>query len=40
VPTVSSDSDGSIDDIVFDNTGMCAPRFRSFLAPIACKHFP
>ncbi len=34
VPTISSDSDGSIDDIVFDNTGMGFSRWHAFLTPM------
>jgi hypothetical protein len=34
-PTISSDSDGSIDDIVFDNTGMRRPPVPA-LTSFAC----
>ena len=39
VPTISSDSDGSIDDIVFDNTGMRVGS-RAHLAYDNCMPMP
>ena len=39
VPTISSDSDGSIDDIVFDNTGMRVGS-RALLAYDNCMPMP